>query len=285
MKVALFADLHGNNEALQAILADIETQNVDVTVCAGDIADPFPGSKANWLEIQQRNIPTVIGNHEEYLISIHDPLDPLGLQNKARFLPAIVSARSLSSQIIADMKALPMTLSIPGPNGDDILVCHASPSHTRRSFSRIMDDEMVADLRRFPHRVIAGGHIHNIWRTEWEGRLLFLCGSGGLPLQGDTVAQYAILTYTDKCWQLEHRQLKYDHDAALRQVRESGFLSEAGPIGWLMYDELWTAVKRVMPFFEYTGKENVPDTLPELETTVKRFLKAIGRWEYLAPLI
>ena len=37
MRQALISDIHGNLEALQAVLADIASQNVDQIICLGDI--------------------------------------------------------------------------------------------------------------------------------------------------------------------------------------------------------------------------------------------------------
>ncbi len=62
MKIAIFADIHGNLAALEAVLYDIEHQNVDVTVCAGDIVNPLPGSRQSWDLIRDRQIPLVVGN-------------------------------------------------------------------------------------------------------------------------------------------------------------------------------------------------------------------------------
>ncbi|OQY27967.1 MAG: hypothetical protein B6243_12495 [Anaerolineaceae bacterium 4572_5.2] len=44
MKIAIFADVHGNYHALAAVLNDIERERVDLTVCAGDMINPFPDS-------------------------------------------------------------------------------------------------------------------------------------------------------------------------------------------------------------------------------------------------
>lgn len=285
MKIAIFSDLHGNEAAFQAILADIEKQKVDLTVCAGDAVNPFPGSKEIWLEIQRRNIPMVVGNHEQYVLSMVDPADPWGVQGKINFQSLALLTQSLSVDIITAMKQLPMTVSIPGPGGDDVLVCHASPSHTRRSFSQIMDDEMMADLSRYPHRAIAAGHIHQVWSKQWRDKLLFLCGGAGQPLEGDTRAPYAILTHAQGKWHLEHRYVRYDHAGMLKKMACSGFLQQGGPMAWLFYDELATAQKRILPFFKFIGQENLSTTVAGLQTDVRRYLESIDRWEYLAPFV
>ena len=42
MRQALISDIHGNLEALQAVLADISAQGVDELVCLGDVVGYGP---------------------------------------------------------------------------------------------------------------------------------------------------------------------------------------------------------------------------------------------------
>ena len=285
MKIAVFSDIHGNYHALEAILDDAHKQGVDLVVCAGDAVNPLPDSLRVWRMISELNIPMVRGNHEEYMIAMDDPDDRAEIQGKVQYLPAQVIAHALPDDIITAMADLPLTRSIPGPAGGDVLICHASPHHTRRSFSNQMDDEMVASLSRRSERVIVGGHIHQPWRRRWRDKLLLLCGGGGLPLNGSATAQYLILWHRRGVWLAEHRAVDYDHAALLRRVRHSGFLVNGGPMAWLFYDELWTAERRIVPFLHSIGAETVLITLSDWQQAVQRYLEAIGRWTYLAPLV
>jgi len=180
---------------------------------------------------------------------------------------------------------LPMTLTISGPGGDDILVCHGSPSHTRRSFVLGIDEALAAELDRYSERVIVSGHIHRQAKQSWRGKLLLLCGSAGLPLNGSTAAQYLILTHRNGDWQAEHRSIAYDHQAALRRLRQSNFLTAGGPIAWLFYDELWTADLRLIPCLASLDPNHKPLTPAEWQRAVRRYLESIGRWQHLAPIL
>lgn len=44
-RVAIITDIHGNLEALETILEDIKTQDVDEMICLGDSIDIGPNSK------------------------------------------------------------------------------------------------------------------------------------------------------------------------------------------------------------------------------------------------
>ena len=68
MKIAVFTDIHGNLEALTAILNDIKKQNVDSIICLGDTIGIGPQSKECMNVIIENEIDMVSGNHELYAI-------------------------------------------------------------------------------------------------------------------------------------------------------------------------------------------------------------------------
>ena len=45
MKVAIFSDIHGNLEALEAILEDIKKNQFDEVICLGDVIGIGPSPK------------------------------------------------------------------------------------------------------------------------------------------------------------------------------------------------------------------------------------------------
>ncbi|MBZ3683477.1 metallophosphoesterase family protein [Providencia rettgeri] len=69
MKIAVISDIHGNLSALQAVLADIEKESVDLVVNLGDILSGplYPFETANLL--MQLDYPTIKGNHERQILS------------------------------------------------------------------------------------------------------------------------------------------------------------------------------------------------------------------------
>src|SRR5574344_362863 len=66
MKIAVYTDIHGNEEALEAILEDIQKRNIKDIYSLGDIIGIGPSSK-ECLEITLDNkVKNCLGNHEEY---------------------------------------------------------------------------------------------------------------------------------------------------------------------------------------------------------------------------
>ena len=66
MKIAVFSDIHGNVPALEAILADVKTENIDKIIFLGDAIAIGPKPKECLDILMQNDIIYVLGNHELY---------------------------------------------------------------------------------------------------------------------------------------------------------------------------------------------------------------------------
>ncbi len=280
-RCAVLADIHGNLQGLDAILADIERQQPDVIVCAGDmIGCHFPGSENVLQRLQQDGIQVVKGNQEEYFVSYHDPAGDPELKTGVHFWPMHFFARQMSLSAIGYLKTLPMTLTFPGHNAQDVLICHGSLSHTRRSYANGINPEMARELSQCKAAVIACGHLHRQWQMRWQDKLLVMASSAGLPLRGipDQV-EYLLLDYVNEAWQFCYKILNYDFQSALQSLLDSGFLEGSGPMGWIILDEVLSEVDRLMPFFE--SNPRLPDAhdQPGWEKCIRDYLVKIGRWE------
>lgn len=68
MKIALFSDVHGNLQALNAVLDSIKEENVDRIICLGDVIAIGPNSRECLDLIIDNNITLLLGNHEIYYL-------------------------------------------------------------------------------------------------------------------------------------------------------------------------------------------------------------------------
>src|SRR3954469_17832587 len=98
MRVAAIYDIHGNLPALEAVLAEIERENVDQIVVGGDVL-PGPMPRETLQRLLDLKIPTrfITGNGDRVV------LEQLGGQEPT-FLPALVqefirhSAREVTAE-------------------------------------------------------------------------------------------------------------------------------------------------------------------------------------------
>ncbi|MEM7347915.1 MAG: metallophosphoesterase family protein [Chloroflexota bacterium] len=282
MKIAILADIHGNIDALEAVLEDIDQHHVDMTICAGDVINPFPGSQAAWDMLQERNIPTVLGNHEEYVHTWHNSYIDNEIRSSIQFMPTQFAAKNLRPDTIKAIDSLPKQLTISGPQGRDILICHASPLDTTTTFCRGVSPAMATSLSERPEKIVVAGHFHIRWQQAWRDKWLMLCSSVGLPLEKLPSAQYLLLTYQNSSWHAEYQTVDYDIPATMQRIAKSGYLEEAGPIGWLFFDEIQTADFAVMPFLTEFCPPEKPTTLEGWQQLVQAYFESIGRWEAIA---
>ena len=65
MKRAIISDVHGNLEALQAVLADIDRQGIDEIFCLGDVVGYGPNPCECVKLVQERCTLVLLGNHDQ----------------------------------------------------------------------------------------------------------------------------------------------------------------------------------------------------------------------------
>ena len=68
---AIISDIHGNLEALQAVLADIDEQSVDEIYCLGDIIGYGPNPRECIDLVMERCAASILGNHDQ--AALFDP--------------------------------------------------------------------------------------------------------------------------------------------------------------------------------------------------------------------
>ncbi|NLF92797.1 MAG: metallophosphoesterase family protein, partial [Oligosphaeraceae bacterium] len=72
-KIGFISDIHGNIDALQAVLTRLEQCGCEMVFCLGDIVGYGAGPSECIKLIRERAIPSVMGNHDEYVTLLMDP--------------------------------------------------------------------------------------------------------------------------------------------------------------------------------------------------------------------
>ena len=80
MKRAIISDIHGNFEALSAVLDFIKTLNVDQIVCLGDIIGYGPDPIRCLDLVMQHCELTILGNHDQAAIFDPDGFNPVAMR-------------------------------------------------------------------------------------------------------------------------------------------------------------------------------------------------------------
>jgi putative phosphoesterase len=68
MKTGFISDIHGNYEALKAVLAELDNMNISEIYCLGDVVGYYSQVNECCNELILRHIPCVMGNHDWYMV-------------------------------------------------------------------------------------------------------------------------------------------------------------------------------------------------------------------------
>jgi predicted phosphodiesterase len=232
MRLAVIADIHGNELALQAVLADIAAQGIDDIVNLGDcFSGPLePGKVAE--RLTALDIPTVRGNHDRYLIEQSpEAMGPSDRIAHGELLPGHLDW----------IRALPEAMVHRG----EFYMCHATPKDDNRYWlEEVLEDgsvrrksraEIEALAEGIDHPVILFAHSHlpAMLRLS-DGRLLINPGSVGCPGYDDVapyphkieaghpLASYAIIEKGADGFIVGFRNVPYDHMTMSRLAASYG---------------------------------------------------------------
>jgi predicted phosphodiesterase len=214
MRVAALYDVHGNLPALEAVLAEVETEDVDAVVVGGDVLwGPFQSECL--AALRARDARFVAGNCER---------DVLGAVNES----SAWCRAQLTAGDVDFVSGWPATAELELEGLGSAVFCHATPRSDDEILTRTTPEpDVVAALSGTAADVVVCGHTHVQYDRRPAGApRLVNAGSVGLPYQGEPGAFWALLGL-----EVELRRTSYDVDAALASLASSGFPSAAEIFG------------------------------------------------------
>jgi len=219
MRIAVLSDLHGNLLALDACLADLESQGgAEGVVVAGDLCLDGPKPKKVLQRLEEIGAACVRGNKDRYLY------DDAAAEKLSSGETAQVgwTRRELGERWLGWLRELPFALRI-GEDENQLLIVHANPLNDDEHLWPDADDATLTRLVGEERATaIAFGHLHLPYVRIWKGRMLVNVASAGLPKDGDPRACYAIFTERDAGWQVKHRRVAFDVKRVATQLADSG---------------------------------------------------------------
>lgn len=286
MKLAILADIHGNLPALKAVLKEIEKENIEKFLVAGDIlGGPYPVEVIKIL----RDLKAVMiqGNFEGYLIKIYsNPSDSDWYKSK-QWAPTYWVYKKLNQYWLKIIDALPKQRVISLENTDDILMVHSIHQEmlpVDDSGVLITDryDEILETFTRsMEQRALIFAHNHISYHKEFNGCLTLNPGSVGCPLNGTVGAQYAIMNWNRDHWNAEVRTVDYDIDEIINSFVKTGYLKEGGPLARITLECIHTGKAHMGFFFEFLHELAEKQGLHDFEIFPDEILElADKKWDW-----
>lgn len=233
MNYAIISDIHGNYDALSAVLGDIARSRVDRVVCLGDIVGYGAEPQQCIAAVRGLDGWTVAGNHDYGAIG---KLDPSYFNANAR-RACEWTAAALSAADRRFLAALPLRHSAVDGGGRFIAV-HSTPLRPEDWHYILSIDEAEYQFEQFTEPVCLVGHSHQpmFWqllpagecsiigreylRLEPGRRYIINVGSVGQPRDGDPRACYALCDSDRR--ELVIRRVEYDIGAAQKKILKAG---------------------------------------------------------------
>jgi predicted phosphodiesterase len=232
-RVAVISDIHGNDVAFAAALADSEAVGVDEIVCLGDVAQGGSEPAETIDRLQALGCPVVLGNADAFLLDV--PLDSPEPVTERQLEVREWTLKQLGSERLEFIRSFADTISrVYGATR--LLAFHGSP----RSYDDVLlpgrPGSALGPYRGHDVDLLAGGHTHKQWARAIDGALYFNPGSAGLAydhfrdgeLSVRPVAQYALVLVDDSGAGVEFREVPYAADEVDRRTAENGHPGAAG---------------------------------------------------------
>lgn len=221
MKLAVFSDIHGNIQGLEAVLQDIASRGADIVWCGGDLVGYGANPGAVVETVQRLGIPTVMGNYDDgvayFRIACGCDYPTEEAQRRGERSVSWTKTHTTDAHK-AYLRNLPYKMERE-IDGHKVVLVHASPARLNEYlFADTADDVFAAHLAATGADVLLFGHTHKPFHKVLGGKHLINTGSAGKPKHGNPNATYALLTLTRGNLQVEIVEVPYDHEAAARAI-------------------------------------------------------------------
>lgn len=229
MKYAIISDVHGNLEALQRVLTEIDKKKVDEILCLGDLVGYGPNPNECVDIVRKISKITLAGNHD---------YAPLGKLDVSYFNPWARSAISwtadeLTRSSVDFLLSLPLKIEL-----DSFTIVHSTPYNPDEWNYIITLGDAIRNFSEFKGQACFVGHSHvpmivaenkkgehevlseNPLKLKRDTRYIINVGSVGQPRDLNPKAAFAMFDTKKKIYELF--RVEYDMAETQRKIRSSG---------------------------------------------------------------
>jgi len=181
MILLCISDVHGNLDALRAVLAMAERRAFHKLLVAGDIVFPGPEPLETWRRLTAAGAIMVQGMSDRAVATLDpDSVKPRSEHEKARLDLMRTTREALGELILQRLRKLPTHQRIPLEDGGELLLVHGSPADPGEALTHDMsDDEVNALLGDDPADVVVCGASHVPFDRMVGGMRIVNVGSVG----------------------------------------------------------------------------------------------------------
>jgi len=241
MRLAVFSDTHGNYDALQQVMKDIETSRVDDIISLGDNVGYGPEPNRVVEQIKTLSIPVVQGNHE---LAVKDE-EYLNLFNPAA-RQSLIKTRNLLSK--ASIRFIGQ--HEPFISTHDCRFVHGFPPDSPLIYKyQVSDNRKQEVFTEMAERLCFIGHTHTLEIIGYDGddikyeelpegvthldaekKYIINIGSVGQPRDSNNNAKYVIWDSSEDT--IDVRFIPYDIASVVQKIQAAGLPEEHAARLW-----------------------------------------------------
>ena len=229
MRIAVISDIHGNMDAVKAVMDDIKKEKCEKLFVLGDyaMAGPEPKKTVKYFMEKENDsdVEMIQGNTDMMIASYSSDLFNM-LEKKA---PVMASAlqydvKHLTSGEKLFLKNLPEQKQVD-VEGVSFLLVHGSP---RKNNEDILADTPITEVEKMVKKVKAQvvlcGHTHVPCGFQTKSKKTIVnVGSVGRPFTPDAKACYLIIDVIDGRCIFQHKFIEYGNKKASEKMKKRHF--------------------------------------------------------------
>jgi predicted phosphodiesterase len=229
MRVAVISDIHANLHALEAVLADVETEAPDEIWCLGDVVGygPRPNECADI--VRERSAIVLVGNHD---------LAAIGKLDTADFGPLAAESAQWTERALGNGQAAWLRSLEPAAVREGLELYHASARDPVWEYV-LSEQTALENMLVTSAPIVLVGHSHVALALSWDGatiegglaragtecdtssgRFLLNPGSVGQPRDGDARAAWLLIDIATE--RAAFRRIPYPIEETQAEMRAAG---------------------------------------------------------------
>jgi predicted phosphodiesterase len=232
LRCALISDIHANLPALESVLSDIASRDVDAIYHLGDLVGYAPWPNETITLIHERAIPGVSGNYDSTTATDYKHCGCKyedARQEALSHLSYEWTRANTSAESKRFLGSLPFRLDVRPTgghlSGPRVVLVHGTPTLNTLYWTSDRSDDFARQMAGVAGAqasdLIAFGHTHKPWHRVVDDVHFVNAGSVGRPKDGDWRACYVLLTIGEPGVHVEFVRVPYDVEKAIRGIRES----------------------------------------------------------------
>jgi predicted phosphodiesterase len=231
MRLTIVSDIHGNLDAFEQVLADIDRSNVDDIINLGDNIGYGPEPDQVIKRVQARHISSVIGNHE---LAVMEP------KYLKWFNPVAHESLLKTIKLLSDQSIQYISKQDSHRIAHGCRFVHGFPPDSALIYMfQVSDHRKKQILEKINERICFIGHTHILEMISYDGntieykplnkevaclskekKYILNIGSVGQPRDGDNRAKYAIWDSAQDT--VEVRFIAYDIASVVEKIIAAG---------------------------------------------------------------